>query len=59
MGVFASNQHKPSIRYEGSEQDGDGPPILGSGADQPLAPSSPKVMKLEEDPTTKPDPLVD
>ena len=28
MGVFASDQHKPSVRYEGLEQGSDGPPIL-------------------------------
>ena len=59
IGVFTSDQHKPLVRYEGSEQAGDGPSNLGSGADQPLAPSSPKVMELEEDPATKPNPLVD
>ncbi|XP_066392472.1 uncharacterized protein [Miscanthus floridulus] len=59
IGVFASDQHKPSVRYKGLEQDGDGLPVLGSGADQPLAPSSPKVMELEEDPAIEPDPLVD
>ena len=25
MGIFASNQHKPSVRYEWSKQAGDGP----------------------------------
>ena len=30
--VYASDQHKPSIRYEEPEQAGDGPPALGSGA---------------------------
>ena len=58
-GVFTSDQHKPLVRYEGSEQAGDGPCVLGSGVDQPSAPSSPKVMELEEDPATEPDPLVD
>ena len=58
-GVFASKQHKPSIRYEGSEQAGDGPPILGSGANQASTPSGPEVMELEEDPAIEPDPLVD
>ena len=59
MGVFASDQHKPSVRYEGSEQVGDEPPALGSGADQPSAPSDPKVMELDEDPAVEPDPLAD
>ncbi|XP_066373055.1 uncharacterized protein [Miscanthus floridulus] len=58
MGVFDSDQHKPLVCYEGSKQTNDGPPILSLGADQPMAPSSPKVMELEEDPATKPDPLV-
>ena len=58
MGVFASDQHKPLVRYEGSEQAKDGPPVLGSWADQSLAPSGPKVMELEEDPAIEPDPLV-
>ncbi|XP_066392047.1 uncharacterized protein [Miscanthus floridulus] len=57
--VFTSDQHKPSVRYEELEQAGDGTSALGSGADQPSAPSDPEVMELEEDPTTKPDPLVD
>ena len=57
-GVFASDQHKPSVRYEGSGQANNGPPDLASGANQPTAPSSPKVMELEEDPTTEPNPLV-
>ena len=58
-GIFASDQHKPSVRYEGSKQAGDGPPALGSGADQPSAPSDPKVMELDQDPVIEPDPLVD
>jgi len=32
-GVFASDQHKPSVHYEGLEQASDGPPTQGSGAD--------------------------
>ena len=51
-GVFASDQYKPSIRYEEPEQAGDGMSTLGLGADQPSAPSNPKVMELEEDPAT-------
>ena len=57
-GVFASDQYKTSVYYKGSEQAGDGPPILGSGADQPSAPSGPEVMELEEHPATDPNPLV-
>ena len=59
MGVFTSDQHKPSVCYEGLEQDGDGPPILGSRANQPSTPSGPKVMELEEDPAIEPNPLDD
>jgi len=55
--IFASDQHKPSVRYEGLEEACDGPPVLGSGANQTLAPSGPEVMELEEDPATEPDPL--
>ena len=58
-GVFTNDQHKPLVRYEGSEQAGYGPPTMGSGADEPSAPFDPKVMELEEDPATEPDPLVD
>ncbi|XP_066396069.1 uncharacterized protein [Miscanthus floridulus] len=57
--VFASDQHKPLVRYEGSEQAKDGPPVLGSWADQSSAPSRPKVMELEKDPATEPNPLID
>ena len=58
-GVFASDQHKPSVCYEGSKWVDDGLSDPASGANQPMAPSSPKVMELEEDPATEPDPLVD
>ena len=57
MGIFATDQHMPSIRYEKSEQADDGPPALGSGANQPVALSGPKVMELDEDPATELDPL--
>ena len=59
MGVFARDQHKPSVRYEGLEQGSDGLSNPGPGADQPSATSGPKVMELEEDPATEPGPLVD
>ena len=59
IGVFASDQHKPSVHYEGSKQANDGLPDLASGANQPMVPSSPEVMVLEEDPATEPNPLVD
>ena len=58
-GVFASDQYKPSVRYEELEQTSDGPPTLGLGANQSVAPSDPKVMELEEDLATEPDPLDD
>ena len=58
-GVFASDQHKPSVRYEGSERANEGPSDPAPGADQPTASSSPEVMELEEDPATEPDPLDD
>jgi len=57
MGVFASDQHKPSVHYEGSGQANDSPPDPASGADQPTAPSGLEVMELEEYPVTEPDPL--
>ena len=41
IGVFASNQYKPLVRYEGSEQANDGPSNLALGAHQPMAPSGP------------------
>ena len=58
-GVFTSDQHKPSVHYEGSEQANDGSPDPALGANQPTAPSGPEVMELEEDPATEPDPLDD
>ena len=53
-GVFASDQHKPLVRYEGSEQADDGPSDLAPRANPPTAPSDPEVMELEEG--TTPDP---
>ena len=58
-GVFASDQHKPLVRYEGSERANDGPSDLVSRANQPTTSFGPDVMELEEDPTTELDPLVD
>ena len=43
-GVFASDQYKPSVRYKELEQTNDEPPTLGSGANQPTAPSDLEVM---------------
>ena len=59
MGVFTSDQHKPSVRYVGAEQADDGPSSPTLGADPPTALPDPKVMELEEDPVTEPNPLVD
>jgi hypothetical protein len=59
MGIFTSDQHKPSVRYEGSERADDGPSDPAPGADQPTAHSGPKVMELEEEPAIEPDPLDD
>ena len=55
-GVFASDQHKPSVCYKGSEQANEGPSNLAPGADPPTAPPDPEVMELEEDPTVESDP---
>jgi len=58
-GVFASDQYKPSVCYEEPEQTSDRPPTLGSRANQPAAPSNPKVLEPDEDPAIEPDPLAD
>ena len=58
-GVFADDQHKPSVRYEGSEQADDGPSNLAPRVDPPTAPFDTEVMELEEDPAAEPDPLND
>ena len=59
IGVFTSDQHKPLVGYEEPKQAGDGSPTLGLGANQPLAPSDPKVMEHDKGPATEPNPLVD
>ena len=59
MGIFASDQHKPSVCYKGAEWTDNGPSDPALGADQPMAPSSPEVMELEEEPATKPNSLDD
>ncbi|XP_066316611.1 uncharacterized protein [Miscanthus floridulus] len=59
MGVFASDQHKPLVRYEESEQGGGGSSNPDPGADQSSATSGSEVMEHEEDPAIEPDPLVD
>ena len=53
-GVFASDQHKPSVRYEGSEWTNNGSSDPAPGADRPMAPSDLEVMELEEGPTPDP-----
>ena len=58
-GVFASDQHKPSVCYEGSEWADDGLSNPASGANKPTALFGPMVMELEEDPAIEPDPLID
>ena len=59
MGVFASDQRKPSMRYELSERVDEDPSDPAPGDDQPTAPFGPEVMELKEDPETEPDPLDD
>ena len=54
--VFASDQHKPSVRYVGSEQADDGPSSPTPRADPPTAPPDPEVMEFEEDPAVESDP---
>ena len=56
MGVFASDQHKPLVRYERSEPVNDSPFEQTPGANPPMALSDPEVMELEVDPTMEPDP---
>ena len=57
MGVFASDQHKPSVRYEEQGHTENELLALGSGADRPPAPSNPKVIELDKDLVVEPDPL--
>jgi hypothetical protein len=58
-GIFASDQHKPSIYYEKPGQTGSEPLALGLGANQPLTPSDLEVLELEQDPVAEPDPSTD
>ncbi|XP_066385265.1 uncharacterized protein [Miscanthus floridulus] len=55
-GVFASDQHKPLVRYEGSERASNGLPDPISGADPPTASPDSEVMELEEDPAAESNP---
>jgi len=57
--VFASDQHKPSVRYERLEPTNDGPSKQTPGANPLMALSDPEVMELEVDPTTEHDPTDD
>ena len=54
-GVFASDQHKPSVCYEGSKRADDGPSDSPPRTDPPTALSNPDVMELKEDPAAEPD----
>ena len=56
MGVFASDQHKPSVHYERLEPADDGPSDQTPGANLPMALPDPEVMELKVDPTMEPDP---
>ena len=58
-GVFASDQHKPSVHYERSEPANDGPSDPAPKADLPTALPDPEVMELEVDATTESDPSGD
>jgi hypothetical protein len=71
-GVFASDQHKPSVHFEELGQAGDEPPTLGlgarasdkslassSGADLPVDLPNPELMEIDEDAEAKPDPPAD
>ncbi|XP_066311220.1 uncharacterized protein [Miscanthus floridulus] len=59
MSVFASDQHKPSMRYNGLEQAHNGLSNPASGANQPTALSGPEVMEIEQDPIIEHDPLIE
>ena len=58
-GIFASDQHKPSVHYKGSEWADDGPSDLAPRADHLMAPPDLDVIELEEDTATEPNPLDD
>ena len=57
--VFASDQHKPLVRYEGSDRADNGPSDPAPRADPPTVPFDLEVMELEEDPAAEPKPLND
>ena len=59
MGIFASDQHKPLVHYEGSDRAKDGLSDLAPRTDPPTVPFDPEVMELEEDLAIEPDPLDD
>jgi ribonuclease HI len=54
-GIFASDQYKPSVRYEEPEQSEREPPASGSRADQPPTPPDPEVMELDKELALEPD----
>ena len=53
VGVFASDQHKPLVHYEGSERADDGPSDLAPRADPPTALFDLEVIELEGDPAAE------
>jgi hypothetical protein len=71
-GIFASNQHKPSVQFMEPRQAGNEPPASGLGVgdanksltsgygtDLPVALPDPEVMEIDEDAEAEPDPLAD
>ncbi|XP_072146357.1 uncharacterized protein [Setaria viridis] len=55
VGVFVSNLHKPSVRYEEPGEAGNKPPVPDLEAD----PSDPEVMEIDANPAERADPLPD
>jgi hypothetical protein len=53
--IFASDWHKPSIRYEKPGRGKGKPPASGLGAGHPPTPPDPEVMQLDEEPVMEPD----
>jgi hypothetical protein len=58
-GVFASDQYKPLVTYQGSAHDDNELPMTTLGANPTSAPADPNVMQIEDDLDTGPDPLPD
>ena len=59
INIFASDLHKPFVRYEEPEQTGNEPLVVGLGADRPSVPSDLEVMELIENLVVEPDPPTD